>query len=178
MSLPGPALDHLAYLLFAVATHAALGYALVSALTDRPRRAGVLGAVLPDADLLFPLAWTFPFDHRGLTHTLAFAAAAAAVLAVARRPQWSAEAAALGLVSHLVVDSFTQSGVAWLYPLTAERVGVAASIHSGWGAALLWGVVALALVVDRRSADGETRADGPADAESADASEAPGAPRS
>jgi hypothetical protein len=75
------------------------------------------------------------------------------------------------------VDSFTQSGVAWLYPLTTERVGVAASIHSGWGAALLWGVVALALVVDRRSADENGRADGPTDAESADASETPGAPR-
>ncbi|MDS0300829.1 metal-dependent hydrolase [Halogeometricum sp. S1BR25-6] len=177
MSLLGPALDHLAYLLFAVATHAAVGYALVVAFTDRPPRAGVVGAVLPDVDLLFPLAWAFPLNHRGLTHTLAFAAAVVALVAAARRPRWSAGAAALGLSSHLLVDSFTKSGVAWLYPLTTERVGVAASIHSGWGAALLWGVVALGIVVGRRSTDATESAGGAVEAEAQDASETPGTPR-
>ena len=169
MSPPGPvpALDHLAYLLFAVTTHAALGYALVAGFTDRPRRAGVVGAVLPDVDLLFPLAWSFPLNHRGLTHTLAFAAVVTALFAAARRPRWSAGAAALGLASHLLVDSFTTSGVAWLYPLTTERVAVAASIHSGWGAVLLWGFVALVAADGRRSADsgettdGATKSEGP-----------------
>lgn len=173
MSLSGPGLEHLAYLLFAVVTHAAVGYALVSAFTDRSPRAGVVGAVLPDIDLLFPLAWTFPFDHRGLTHTLAFAAAAAAVVALARRPRWSARAAALGLCSHLLVDSFTKTGVAWLYPLTTERVAVAASIHSGWGAALLWGFAALAVAAGRRSDDAGESADGASEPGISETTEAP-----
>lgn len=162
VSLSGPSLDHLAYLTFAVATHAAVGHALVSAFTERAPRAGAVGAVLPDVDLLFPLAWAFPFAHRGLTHTLAFAAAVAAAVALARVPRWSARAAAVGLSSHLLVDSFTKSGVAWLYPLATDRIAVAASVHSGWGAALLWGVVAVALLVGRRSPDAEESPDGAA----------------
>lgn len=171
LSVPGP--DHLAYLAFAVATHAAVGYALVSAFTERAPRAGVVGAVLPDVDLLFPLAWAFPLDHRGLTHTLAFAAIVAAAFALARVPRWSARAAAVGLSSHLLVDSFTKSGVAWLYPFATDRLAVAASIHSGWGAALLWGVVAVALLAGRRSPDAAESTDGAAERESSGASGTP-----
>lgn len=94
---------------------------------------GGLGSValarLPDYDLRVPFV-----DHRGVTHTLLFLGAVAAVLGAAGhlladgfgtdQPQ----TASLGVVvagvavgSHLLADALTPSGVPLLWPLSSRR---------------------------------------------------------
>ena len=166
VSVHGAGLGHRAYVLFAVLTHAAIGYALVSVATDRSPRAGVAGAVLPDVDLLFAPGWAFPFVHRGLTHTPLFGAVVAGLAwgyqrvgprtSSLRRGWGPGVAVALGYGSHLVVDSFTARGVPWLYPLSSAGYGVDLRIHAVEHGLAIWGVLgAVWLVRRRRGSDDE-----------------------
>lgn len=155
MSIHGAGLDHRLYVLFAVLTHAALGYALVSVTTGRAPLAGLAAAVLPDADLLFAPEWTFPFVHRGLTHTPLFGGTvvvAVVVWASRGSESWSltrsrlrsrrlGAAVVLGYGSHLVVDSLTASGVPWLYPLSSVGYGVDLSVHAVEHGLVIWAVL-------------------------------------
>lgn len=150
-----PEMDHWLYLGSAVLTHAVVGVALAE-LADGPAALGALAGVLPDVDLLFPRTWPFPFDHRGLTHTPAFAlAVVAAVALVARgRRTEAAVVAGLGLGSHLVIDTFTASGVMWRYPLSAAPTGVAAGIHGVTYDPVFWVVAGVAVAWARRGDGG------------------------
>lgn len=150
MSIHGAGFDHRLYVLFAVLTHAMVGYVLVSVMPEPARFTGVVGAVLPDVDLLFAPAWSFPLVHRGLTHTPVFGAALVVAVGVwdshqsgrrasspyrqLRRPA----AMTLGYGSHLVVDSFTASGVPWLYPVSTASYGLDLGIHGVEFSAILW----------------------------------------
>jgi inner membrane protein len=98
--------------------------------------AGALLSVLPDADAIgfwVGVPYGAPLGHRGLTHSLAFAALLAAIaLAIVRR---ISPAAAAGRVrslflflflcaaSHGVLDAFTDGGlgVAFFAPFSNER---------------------------------------------------------
>lgn len=135
-------ISHLAFLVAAVTTHALLGYTLGSFAFDAPR-AGLLGGVAADVDLLLPLAWGFPLTHRGLTHTALAAGVAVAVAAV--RSRSAAEGVAVGYVSHLLVDSTTPMGVPLLYPLSSVYVGVPLGGHSDPATILLWACCLAAL---------------------------------
>lgn len=152
VSVHAAGFDHRVYVFFAVLTHAAVGYTLVSVLTDDHPAVGVVGGVLPDVDLLFAPSWTFPFVHRGVTHTLLFVGVVAGAALASDAARWAARGAALGLVSHLVVDTFTRSGVRWLYPLSRDAVAVDASIHSPGPSVLLWSLLLSALLFRRRRA--------------------------
>lgn len=147
-------LDHRLYLLAAVATHAAVGYALAEALAGGRPLAGALGGVLPDVDLLFSPAWEYPFVHRGATHTLAFVmlvVAATAALDRDARTSSSAVAVSAGLVSHLALDSLSPAGIAWLYPLADARVALGAPVHAlPVDVALVVVAIAVVLAVRRR----------------------------
>lgn len=168
MSIHGAGLDHRAYVLFAVLTHAAIGYTLVSIATDSAPLAGVAGAVVPDIDLLFAPGWPFPFVHRGLTHTPLFAVVV--VGAVVAWERYGSEptgrspfeghrigaAVTLGYGSHLVVDSLTASGVPWLYPLSTAGYGVVASIHAVEHGLVIWSVLGTVLLLHRRLTTGNT----------------------
>jgi inner membrane protein len=129
--------DHRLYLLLAIATHGLVGYALVSAFTRYPPAVGLVGAVAPDVDLLFDPSWQFPLVHRGITHTPALAGIVIVALLLGVSVPVAA-AFGVGVISHLIVDTFTRSGVAWLYPVIAQPVAFDLSIHGGAGTVLLW----------------------------------------
>ncbi len=121
-----------------VITHAAPALALVPAFAEPgvPARLWVLGvlcAAAPDLDLAafwFGIPYAHPLGHRGLSHSLAFAALAAALvlLVVPRgrsRLRWSRAWLYLFLctASHGVLDAFTNGGlgVALLGPIDPTR---------------------------------------------------------
>ena len=116
---------------------AAVGIAaLFPARSLKPRVwiAGAIFAMLPDADVLsfrLGIAYGDVLGHRGLTHSLAFAAAVASIATFALFPQ--ARAAAnralvwlylfLATASHAVLDALTNGGhgVAFLAPFDNTR---------------------------------------------------------
>jgi len=130
----------------ALCTHALVGYTLGELLFGAPR-AGAVGGVLADVDLLFPAAWPDPFVHRGITHTALAAGVATAVAAAhARR---TAGAVGTGYTAQLLVDATTAKGVPLLYPLVSAHVGVELGSHSGPATAALW-IACLGLLWHRR----------------------------
>ncbi|MFC6731005.1 MULTISPECIES: metal-dependent hydrolase [unclassified Haladaptatus] len=141
-------LDHTLYLVFAIATHGLVGYVLVRTLTTAPPAAGFLFAVAPDVDLFFHHLWTFPLVHRGLLHTPVFLGilAVSFLLVGASRRLLFALCVAFG--SHLVIDSFTNAGILWLYPLTVEHYAYDVDIHSVAGNLAVWTVSLVVLVLD------------------------------
>lgn len=110
----------------------ALGYALGSgSVSTRLLAAGVACSMLPDADVLgwaLGVPYGSPWGHRGATHSLAFALAVGALGALlvrwlqARGPTAFAFLA-VATASHGVLDALTDggSGIAFMWPLTAER---------------------------------------------------------
>lgn len=169
VSIHGAGLDHRLYVLAAVLTHALVGYTLVSLWGTSSALAGLVGAILPDIDLLFAPAWSFPLVHRGLTHTPL--CGAVVVGAVWLGTSWTFDqrsspilvgrglptSMSLGYGSHLVLDSFTVSGVSWLYPLSTVRLGVDAEIHGFEASLLLWLCCTVILVRRRRFREGTSQ---------------------
>jgi inner membrane protein len=116
--------------------HAAPALALVPAFARPgvPKRLwclGVAGALAPDLDVLaFALGvpYAHPLGHRGLWHSLPFAAVVAACLALALRPAGLSGARAglylfLAIASHGLLDAATDGGlgVALLAPFHDGR---------------------------------------------------------
>lgn len=169
MSIHGAGLDHRLYVLAALLTHALVGYTLVSLLDTSSPLAGLVGAVLPDIDLLFAPAWSFLFVHRGLTHTPLCGAVVTGIIWLGAR--WTSGQQSLqisggrglptallfGYGSHLLLDSFTVSGVPWLYPMSTVRLGVDAEVHGFEASLLLWLCCTAILVRRRRSRDRTTQ---------------------
>ena len=122
-----------------VFSHAIAGAALgtLFRLPARPPRlwvAAALCAVLPDADVIglaFGVPRGHPLGHRGITHSLAFAAALAALVVALgfRGPRWKEWRGTLWLLlflataSHGVLDAMTNggSGIAFLAPFDDTR---------------------------------------------------------
>lgn len=167
LSIHAADLDHRLYVLFAVVTHAGVGYALVSlAPVGRPAT-GALAAVLPDVDLLFAPGWAFPLVHRGVTHTPAAAALVTLAVAAAAAARGgrdagaaAATAAGVGLCSHLLLDTLTRSGVMWLYPLSIAPFAVDLSVHAAEHGVLIWCFIVATLLVVRRRRRGESERSG------------------
>ena len=119
-----------------VFSHAVVGLTLATA-GKAPGSFGLVGALCaaaPDLDVVglrFGVPWGHALGHRGLTHSLPFAAALAAVLAVTlfRGPAWNGRRARLWLAlflataSHGILDAMTTggSGVAFLAPFDDTR---------------------------------------------------------
>lgn len=133
-------MNHLLYLVLAVATHAAVGYALVRVLTPAPPVVGLLGGIAPDIDLFFGRIWAFPLVHRGVIHTPLFLVILVGGLALAGSSEWVALAVGISFCSHLVMDSFTDAGIMWLYPASVYHFSYDVSLHSAAGDVTLWGV--------------------------------------
>jgi inner membrane protein len=120
-------------------SHAAVGLALGTAFwrPGTPARYWVLGAAiaaLPDVDSLgfrFGIAYGDVLGHRGLTHSLAFAALLAAAVTIAAFPSESAPVSRgqlwlyffLATASHGVLDALTNGGlgVAFFAPFHDAR---------------------------------------------------------
>ena len=93
-----------------------------------------LGSLLPDIDhpkstiskLLPPLRWSFILTkHRGITHSLAFLIGLGVIgLMICKMAQmglygqYTAIGIWIGYFLHLLEDSFSKQGIAWLYPIT------------------------------------------------------------
>ena len=118
-------------------THAAVPLALWCA-ADRGRisrpllAAGVVAAMLPDADVLafaLHIPYADSFGHRGASHSLLFALLLAAIAALLHRRlrATAVQAAAfvgISAVSHPLLDAFTSGGlgVALGWPWSGERL--------------------------------------------------------
>lgn len=94
-------------------THAAFG-ALLAYLSRYPLAQFVLGAILPDADLLLPIV------HRGFVHTPVAAALICSGFYLASRSKKQSLSMFGGYVSHLALDWMTPLGIMWFYPLSLE----------------------------------------------------------
>lgn len=135
------------FLAVAVATHGLLGYTLGEVLFGAPR-AGLVGGVAADVDLLVPSAWG-PLAHRGLTHSAL--AAGLAVAVAASRSRAVAGGVGVGYASQLLVDATTPRGIPLAAPLWPTHVAVASGGHSPEVTALLWACsLAVLSGVDRR----------------------------
>lgn len=138
--------NHAVFLAVAIGTHAIVGYTLGAVLFDAPR-AGLVGGVIADVDLLFSAAWGMPFVHRGITHTGLAAVAAVAVGACLGRR--IAGGVGVGYASQLLIDASTSKGIPLAYPLSQAYVRVAVGGHA-WGATLALWIGSLALLWYRR----------------------------
>jgi inner membrane protein len=120
-----------------IMTHAAvgLGLAAIVPLRSRPRFFWTMSAlvpVVPDLDVLagvFGAPWHSMWGHRGVTHSLAWAALTGVVVGMALgrgtpRPRGPLVACMTGLTaSHGVLDAFTNGGpgIAFLAPFDDTR---------------------------------------------------------
>lgn len=98
-------------------THLSFAFALTY-LAGYPVVYGMFGGILPDVDILMDFG--FPFTHRGILHTPVAVVVFATVLYLATGRKSPVLAFGTGYLSHLFLDTFTFSGVMWLYPLQTE----------------------------------------------------------
>ena len=118
-------------------THAAIPLALWCAAErgriSRPLlAAGVVAAMLPDADVLafvLHIPYADSFGHRGASHSIVFATLLAVLAAVLHRPLRASTVQAAAFVgisalSHPLLDAFTSGGlgVALWWPWSGERL--------------------------------------------------------
>jgi inner membrane protein len=115
-----------------ILSHPAVALGLRGWLGRRPlprgvAMAGVIGAVLPDADVIgfaLHVPYGSPFGHRGFTHSIAFAMIAAVIAAlVLRRDRRTFAFVFLCTLSHPLFDALTDGGlgVAFFAPFSNHR---------------------------------------------------------
>lgn len=150
MALHGAGFAYLVYVVVAVLTHAVVGISLTDAARRSNPVAGLVGAVLPDIDLLFPPGWPFPFVHRGLTHTPFLAGVVVGVLLLAWPDRRVPVGVAIGYCSHLLIDTFTAEGIMWLFPGLTRSYGIDLHAHGTEGTIVLWTFALSTLLLDRR----------------------------
>lgn len=126
----------------ALATHAVIGYTLGWITFDAPR-AGFVGGLFADVDLLVSTTQGLPLAHRGVTHSALAVGVAVALAAVWGRQR--AGAVGVGYVSHLLIDATTPMGIPVAYPLSPTYVGVSLGGHSLPATAFFW-ICCLALL--------------------------------
>ena len=157
---PTDTVNHDVYLAVAFLTHAAIGYAVVSGLTEFPPAAGAVGALVPDLDLYLGPVLGLPVVHRGALHTpLALLGLMGAVFLAGRLlagpprtgspvdvdARGVAVGVGAGFLTHLLIDTSTSAGIMWLYPASTASLSLGVPIHGAAGTAALW-LVALSLV--------------------------------
>lgn len=98
-------------------THLIFGFASVY-IAGLPVVLGMIGSLAPDIDVLFN--FTFPFVHRGIMHTPIFAIALVLIIYALTENKGSSLSFGAGYLAHLFLDTFTYSGIMWLFPLTNE----------------------------------------------------------
>lgn len=95
-------------------THLLFAFALIW-ISNFPLILGMIASILPDLDASFH--FMFPFVHRGFLHTPLFMLAGMVVIYALSGSKKSCFSFGLGYSSHLVLDTFTYSGIMWLFPL-------------------------------------------------------------
>lgn len=108
-------------------THPAVALPWLGRMPRRVWLLGVLGSILPDADVIafaLGIPYDHTFGHRGFTHSIAFAFLFALMATFLVRGRFAAFAFLfLCTMSHAVLDAFTDGGlgVAFFSPLSNER---------------------------------------------------------
>lgn len=90
------------------------GLALAYVL-DLPVVWAMIGAVAPDGDILFAA-----LTHRGVVHTPVAGAALTAALFLGSGKRAPAAAFGTGYLTHLFLDTFTYTGIMWLFPVATH----------------------------------------------------------
>lgn len=137
-------------LVVAISTHMLIGYVLGSLLFDAPR-AGVVGGVAADIDLIFSGGWQWPFVHRGPTHSLAAAALAVGLAFAVTRDRSVTGAFGVGYLSQLLVDATTPTGIPAAWPLTRQIYHLPLNGHAPTETAVTWIVCLGVLAIQRRA---------------------------
>ena len=110
-----------------ILTHAAVTLPFLGRLPRRVLFAGVLGTIIPDADVAafaFGIPYEHTFGHRGFTHSIVFALLFAALATLLVRGRAAAFAFVfVCTMSHGVLDAFTDGGlgIAFFSPFSNER---------------------------------------------------------
>lgn len=131
-------MNHLLYLALAVVTHAVVGYTLVRVFTSCNPAIGLVAGIFPDIDLYFGHLWDFPLVHRGLVHTPFFLAVLLCVVALVGSSERVVLGVGIAFLSHLLIDSFTNAGIMWLYPASVHSFSYDISIHSAVADVVFW----------------------------------------
>ncbi|MFB6265642.1 MAG: metal-dependent hydrolase [Candidatus Nanohaloarchaea archaeon] len=99
---------------------------------------GGVAGITPDIDIMFNEG--FPVSHRGVLHTPVTAVFASFLVYLATGRKSAGYSFFTGYASHLFLDTFTYSGIHWLYPLkhafSFKAVGYS-SISANLGIAFL-----------------------------------------
>jgi inner membrane protein len=95
-------------------THIVAGYT-IGELLDLEKDYAAIASVIPDVDVLFSFA--YPFSHRGITHTLVFILVAGLGIQSTSGEFRKTFSVILGLLTHLLLDSLTFSGIPVFFPL-------------------------------------------------------------
>lgn len=110
-----------------ILTHAAVTLPFLGCLPRRVLFAGVLGTIIPDADVVafvFGIPYEHTFGHRGFTHSIVFALLFAALATLLVRGRIAAFTFVfVCTMSHGVLDAFTDGGlgIAFFSPFSNER---------------------------------------------------------
>lgn len=80
----------------------------------------MIGGVLPEADVL--LHAEEPFVQQGMLHTPLFALFAGTALYLALGRREPAYALGVGMLANLYLDTLTNTGVMWLFPVTDTSI--------------------------------------------------------
>lgn len=110
-----------------ILAHAAVTLPFLGRLPRRVLFAGVLGTIVPDADVVafvFGIPYEHTFGHRGFTHSIAFALLFAALATLLVRGRIAAFTFVfVCTMSHGVLDAFTDGGlgIAFFSPFSNER---------------------------------------------------------
>jgi len=95
-------------------THLLFAFALLW-IGNFPLILGMVASILPDLDASFH--FMFPFVHRGIMHTPLFLLAGIIAIYALTGDRKSCFSFGLGYSSHLILDTFTYSGIMWFFPL-------------------------------------------------------------
>lgn len=131
MSLPPLSAPVVSWALLATAIHLVLGYLAVDYLTPYPPRYGLVGGLIPDLDVALKLVeTTFPFVHRGITHTPAFLAVLILGMWMLGVSEATLHGVGIGGMLHLLVDTASGWGVMWFWPARTTRVLLPLSLNA------------------------------------------------
>lgn len=78
-------------------------------------------AFLPDIDWSMQFRWGMGNRHRTFAHNIWFVLFVSTILGVVFMNMYIFLGAMVGMLSHLIADSYTVTGVSWLYPYGFEK---------------------------------------------------------
>lgn len=151
--LPEPTPELVGWTILASLLHAVTGFLFVQTFTPYNPKYGFLGGLIPDFDVVFlALDTSFPFVHRGITHTPFFLLLMVAALWLFRVRESVIHGFAIGVALHLLFDTVSGWGVMWFWPIQTTRAYIPLHLNASRNLLLIEAItiVAIALVRPKR----------------------------